>query len=202
MPITFNGNGTITGIAAGGLPDGSVQLADLATTGTASSSTFLRGDGAFAEAGGGKLLQAVTVSHGSNSSNSTTTLADTGLSASITPSATSSKILVMVSQTYIIRKSGNEFGFSILIYRGSTAIMDDINGAHYHNHANFSGFGSGGTWFEWQNTWNHTILDSPNTTSATTYKTMFGLYNTSGGHYLGVNNDGKESFMTLLEIGA
>ena len=152
--------------------------------------------------GGGKLLQAVTVSSGSTVGNSTTTLADTGLSASITPSATSSKILVMVSQTYIIRKSGNEFGFSILIYRGSTAIMDDINSAHYHNHANFSGFGSGGTWFEWQNTWNHTILDSPNTTSATTYKTMFGLYNTSGGHYIGVSNDGKESFMTLLEIGA
>ena len=60
MPITFNGNGTITGIAAGGLPDGCVQLADLATTGTASSSTFLRGDAAFAEAGGGKLLQVVT----------------------------------------------------------------------------------------------------------------------------------------------
>ena len=34
------------------ITDGIVSIADLATTGTASSSTFLRGDGAFAEAGG------------------------------------------------------------------------------------------------------------------------------------------------------
>tara|TARA_R100001163_G_C5014858_1_gene159544 strand:+ start:78 stop:689 length:612 start_codon:yes stop_codon:yes gene_type:complete len=53
MPISINGSGSITGLSVGGLPDGSVALADLATTGTASSSTFLRGDGAFAAAGGG-----------------------------------------------------------------------------------------------------------------------------------------------------
>jgi len=35
------------------ITDGIITIADLATTGTASSSTFLRGDGAFAEAGGG-----------------------------------------------------------------------------------------------------------------------------------------------------
>ena len=57
MPISINGSGSITGLSAGGLPDGSIQLADLATTGTASGSTFLRGDGAFAEAGGGKVVQ-------------------------------------------------------------------------------------------------------------------------------------------------
>ena len=152
--------------------------------------------------GGGKLLQAVTASYGSNAFNYTTTLANTGLGVSITPSSTSSKILVMVSQTYIVRKSGADMGFSILVYRDSTAIMDDINSAHYHNHANLTGFGSGGQWFEFQGTWNHTILDSPNTTSAINYKTMFGLYNTSGGHLIGTSNDGKESFITALEIGA
>jgi hypothetical protein len=31
MPITINGSGTITGISAGGLPDGTIQQADLAT---------------------------------------------------------------------------------------------------------------------------------------------------------------------------
>jgi len=52
MPITINGDGTITGISAGGLPDDTVTIADLAATGTASSSTFLRGDNAWAAAGG------------------------------------------------------------------------------------------------------------------------------------------------------
>ena len=51
MAITINGNGTITGLTAGGLPDDSVNLADLSTTGTASSSTFLRGDNSWAGAG-------------------------------------------------------------------------------------------------------------------------------------------------------
>ena len=54
MPITINGDGTVTGITAGGLPDNiitnaemaddSVGIADLSATGTASSSTYLRGD--------------------------------------------------------------------------------------------------------------------------------------------------------------
>tara|TARA_R100000388_G_scaffold20861_2_gene15766 strand:+ start:304 stop:975 length:672 start_codon:yes stop_codon:yes gene_type:complete len=46
MAITINGNGTVTGISAGGLPDGCIQIADLAATG-ASGTTFLRGDGTF-----------------------------------------------------------------------------------------------------------------------------------------------------------
>ena len=59
MPITINGSGTVTGLSAGGLPDDSINLADLSATGTASSSTFLRGDNSWAAAGGGKILQVV-----------------------------------------------------------------------------------------------------------------------------------------------
>ena len=63
MAVVINGNGTVTGIAVGGLPDGivdngtmaddAVAIADLAATGTASSTTFLRGDNSWQEAGGG-----------------------------------------------------------------------------------------------------------------------------------------------------
>jgi len=63
MAVTINGNGTITGIAVGGLPDGivdngtmaddAVAIADLAATGTASATTFLRGDNSWQAAGGG-----------------------------------------------------------------------------------------------------------------------------------------------------
>ena len=62
MAVVINGNGTVTGIAVGGLPDGivdngtmaddAVAIADLAATGTASSTTFLRGDNSWQEAGG------------------------------------------------------------------------------------------------------------------------------------------------------
>jgi len=54
MAITINGtSNTITGLAVGGLNDGSIALADLSATGTASASTFLRGDNSWAAAGGG-----------------------------------------------------------------------------------------------------------------------------------------------------
>jgi len=60
MAVTINGNGTITGVTT--LPDGivtnddlagSIAISKLATTGTGSSANFLRGDGAYAAAGGG-----------------------------------------------------------------------------------------------------------------------------------------------------
>ena len=62
MAITINGNtNTIAGLAVGGLPDGTIDngciaddaigIADLAATGTASSSTYLRGDNSWSTAG-------------------------------------------------------------------------------------------------------------------------------------------------------
>ena len=49
MPITINGSGTITGLAEGGIADGTILPADLkANSGTAGNTTFYRGDGAWA----------------------------------------------------------------------------------------------------------------------------------------------------------
>ena len=59
MAITIDGSAnTVAGLAAGGLPDDSINIADLSATGTASSSTFLRGDNAWSAIGAvGKLLK-------------------------------------------------------------------------------------------------------------------------------------------------
>ena len=67
MPITFNGNGTVTGLAVGGLPDGTVDADTLAA------------------GAGGKILQAVTASTTTQVETTSTTYADTGLTATITP---------------------------------------------------------------------------------------------------------------------
>jgi len=201
MPVSINGNtGVITGLAVGGLPDGSVQLADLATTGTASSSTFLRGDGAFAEAGGGKVLQVVYATTSSSVFNYTSTLADSGLTATITPSATTSKILVLVSQAWISRKTnaGYSGGF-IGIFRGSTQITTNTSTSMYDMYVSAGGASS----LERYDRLTLVQLDEPSTTSATTYKTQQAAAETvSGGSFIGANTDNRTSYITLMEIGA
>ena len=148
---------------------------------------------------GGKLLQTVTASSTSATFVYGTTFADSGLSATITPSATGSKVLVFVTQHFIVRRSSSSLGGSITLYRGSTKLTNDINGSDpYKIHLNITG----ATYVEQQNDYNVTYLDSPNTTSATTYKTMIGAAYGNNSALTGVSNDGTASYMTLLEIGA
>src|SRR6056300_825702 len=98
--ITTPSDGTVTtakladsSVTTAKLNDASVSLAKLTATGTKDATTFLRGDNTFAEAGGGLVLQVVSARTGTQVTSNTTTYIDTGLTASITPSSTSSKIL-------------------------------------------------------------------------------------------------------------
>ena len=169
--------------------------------GTSGQALVTDGSGSlsFASVAGGKVLQAVTATSTSATFAYNTTFIDSGLSASITPSATSSKILVFVTQHFIVRRSSSAFGGSITLYRGSTKLTNDINGSDpYKIHMNITG----ASYVEQQNDFNTTYLDSPNTTSATTYKTMIGAAYGNNSALMGVSNDGTASYITHLEIGA
>ena len=93
MAITINGTGTITGISAGGLPDGSVTAADI------ESSLDLTGKTVTLPAGtGGKILQVVQDSD--NAASDLGSVAGGGdssavLTVSITPTYSNSKMLIM-----------------------------------------------------------------------------------------------------------
>ena len=79
MPIVLNGSGTVTGISAGGLPDGCITAAELAT------------------GVGGKILQIVQVTKTDTTSTTSTTYEDiSGLSQAITTVA-GSKVFCMGS---------------------------------------------------------------------------------------------------------
>jgi len=84
MPITLNGSGTVSGISAGGLPDGIIQSADLAS------------------GVGGKILQVQNVVKTDVASNNLATgtwwsVYNAGLQVSLTPSSASNKILLMAT---------------------------------------------------------------------------------------------------------
>jgi hypothetical protein len=135
--------------------------------------------------GGGKVLQVVMGTSSTRVDNSTTTYADTGLTANITPSAASSKVLVLLAIADATPTTGNAFDTRLM--RGATAIAQT---------GTTTGYSTGG-----YNVMNlcHNYLDSPSTTSATTYKAQF---RSNATDQVSVMRNASLGTIILLEIGA
>jgi hypothetical protein len=132
----------------------------------------------------GSVLQVVNAVTGTQASTVGGTLVDTNLTASITPSSSSNKILVLVNQ--FGGKDGN-CAYKIRLLRGAT----DIGGSDYvmftNTILNVQGL-----------SYSLAVLDNPSTTSSTTYKTQIAISTGSGTVYAQVNNG--QSSITLMEI--
>jgi len=133
------------------------------------------------------VLQVVNASTSTNVNQTTTTLIDTGLTASITPKYSTSKILVTVFQNGVAKNSATTFE-KIILLRGATTLITlegavGVNGTTSPNY-----IGTVGT----------TYLDSPATTSSTTYKTQFN--NEGGAGTTSVQVNAATSTITLMEI--
>jgi hypothetical protein len=77
-----------------------------------------------APAGGGKVLQVVSATTSTSASTATATYIDTNLTATITPSSATSKVLVLFHQNGVFRSAaGNTSGVSLRLMRGATEIM-------------------------------------------------------------------------------
>ena len=128
---------------------------------------------------------------------------DISLNATITPQSNSSKILILGS----VNCAGSDTGlrFMTAIFRGSTQIaLGDASGSR--RQCSWQGVG---THTNAQHSVNHNFIDSPATTSATTYHIK--LFNEASGYYVYVNRsntDGNSathgrsiSCITLMELG-
>lgn len=140
-----------------------------------------------APASGGKVLQVVEGSYATQVDNSTTTFADTGLTATITPSSASSKILVIVKQAASKNNLNVDNAPIVGLFRDSTKI-DDIVG--FYSATALTMYG----------TLSLMKLDSPSTTSAVTYKTQF--KNNTAASAANVQAGSYPSRIILMEIGA
>jgi hypothetical protein len=142
--------------------------------------------------GGGKVLQVIQATTSTQVINSTMTYADTTLTASITPSATSSKVLVLVVQQNVARGADDQQGsVALRLLRGATSLGEFSTTQFYQNAAQ---------WFIGNISINY--LDSPATTSATTYKTQFiSGFGTANDAYVQKGSTGISTII-LLEIGA
>ena len=115
------------------------------------------------------------------------------LTASITPSSATSKVLIIFTQSMFIDSGSgsNENGMTIKLLRDSTDIVTlspEVFRIFVVASSQLSAIQS------------YTYLDSPSTTSATTYKTQFRA--TQSGKTVGANYSGCPSSIVLMEIGA
>ena len=142
--------------------------------------------------GGGKVLQVVNATYGTAVTSSSNTYADTGLTASITPSAATSKILILVNQNGIQKNNANaSTRLQLRIMRDATAIHTLGTRFLYTNSTLELVAGTAST----------SYLDTPSTTSAITYKTQFGSTGSDASVSVQANSS-ENSTITLLEIGA
>ena len=132
-----------------------------------------------------RILQVVQGETATAASSTSVTWVDSTLTATITPSSTSSKILVITSGLYYT-DNANMQG-SVRILRGSTDIVINT-GIAYSSAGAVS------------NSVTLNKLDAPATTSATTYKVQIQRF--AGGGSFNAQLNGSTAIMILMEVSA
>lgn len=154
----------------------------------------------WAAAASGKLLQAVSASTTTAKSIATTSLTDTNITATITPTASTSKILVLVTGSLVYLRDVNRQYVGAVLLRDATTILNYNTSPGYLTSKRFDGISP--TYMEFTETISLCYLDSPATTSATTYKVQANINLTANGGSSTWQPNSNPSTITLLEIGA
>jgi hypothetical protein len=153
----------------------------------------------------GNVIQVVQTAFNTYLSVTSTTYTDTGITATITPTSSSSKILVMISAKLGLALASNAS-------TGATGITNILRSATTIYESSRTPYGRFGTsaasnW-RFDASQSFCVLDSPSTTSATTYKMQIKLDSTANGAEYLVNDYETASTstngctITLMEIAA
>jgi hypothetical protein len=183
MPITLNGDGAISGLTATGISAVQTVSASNITTGTLPA----------ARLPAGSVLQVVQTNINDQVGTSSRSMVTTGMSASITPSSASNKILVILNTNCDTSASNAMCG--VTIYRGGTNLATALGRTNFSNN-----YASGTRLIT---AININYLDSPATTSSVTYTPYFNNPNGSTGatvYFNAVGIEGAITTLTLLEI--
>ena len=128
----------------------------------------------------GNVLQVVNATYSTISSSSSLSFVSSGLTASITPTSTTSKIIILITNSAYIASSSMYF----TIYINSTNLASGV-----------------GRFLRLSTTAYHPVSinceDSPNTLSATTYSLYYNSDGTSGSE---IQTDGANATITLMEL--
>jgi hypothetical protein len=136
-------------------------------------------------------LQVVSAQNTTEKSIATNTFADTNLTATITPTSASSTILILVSQPFSAAYTGGTRNSTLILLRGASTIWNTLDRANIQDigHTDSSSTRDLASFL---------YVDSPSTTSATTYKTQA----RTGTGSITFQNTSHPSNIVLMEIGA
>ena len=141
-------------------------------------------------ASGGKLLQVVQASYSGQIESTTTTYADTGLTVTTGALATTGSRVKIDLNCFVSKRASNAAsGVKLQLLRGSTVISEITASACY----------TGTTIDNWENV-GFSYVDSPATTSATTYKVQYANVTAASGVFFSVSN--TPCYIIAQEIGA
>ena len=144
------------------------------------------------QASAGQVLQVVVGTTNTQVQNSTNSQVSTGLTATITPKFSTSKILIISNIMGVTKDSTNSDNrIDFILKRGSTQL--DNSGANSWTQ---------GTAMNLRIHFAHSFYDSPATTSSTTYTWYFDNANNSNAAYVNKDGNSGTSQITLMEIAA
>ena len=151
--------------------------------------------------GGGKILQVVSAVTTTETNIFSTSMTDTTITATITPTSATSRILVLItafSYLYVGGATGRNASAQIL--RGATNVYNRSASGYEINNLILSS----GNWSaqEYGNSYALAVVDSPATTSATTYKLQAKIDNTAGSSSIYFQLNNNPSTIILMEVGA
>jgi len=150
------------------------------------------GSASAVQASSGRVLQVINATSSTEYSTSSSTFVATGFTTSITPSSSTSKILLMARVPVRNTNNGTPYG-GVSWYRGGSAL---ITTGIYETGANASVGNQ-----DLRLVVPQFILDSPATTSSVTYSLYFGCNSGVGSMYVNPNSAFTTSVI-LMEIAA
>jgi len=138
----------------------------------------------------GSVLQVIQDTHSAEQNTTSTSFIDASLSATITPSSASNKILVLVEITGVGKMgASNNSGVSLKLVR---------NNSNVNTFADRAGYNATGNSYNWIGSIGHNYLDTPNSTSALTYKIQY--RSKIDGSTARINDNNNVSSLILMEI--
>jgi len=185
MTITINGNGTVTGVSVGGLPDGIVDTDMIA----ANAVTAVK-------RGAGAILQVVHGTYATEVESTSTSYIDSGLSQAITPLKTGSQMLVIVNQHISIYRAARDNGTALKLFQDSTERYTPAQTYQWYMDVDNANY------IAWRG--NITLVSKHahgiSAGTSTTYKTQFRTYTDSNSGKVEAQKNNLASNITIMEI--